>query len=111
MDWIGGLLAAIGIRETGFVNKTESDGAGVGVGIFQITIKTDAGSAPTPADAANLTCAANWAAETLVSNLQYIAGRVPEVIGDYTGLWMMAASWNTGAQGQVNRALAGQTPD
>ncbi len=38
------MLAAIGIRETGFVDMQERDGTGVGVGVFQFTNGGGAGA-------------------------------------------------------------------
>lgn len=65
VDW--SLLAAIGVRETGFINTTEADGAGVGVGIFQITVSPTSGV--TAAQAGDIAWAANWAAKLLLSNM------------------------------------------
>jgi hypothetical protein len=55
----GSLLAAVGVRESGFRYINENDGAGVGVGVFQITVSPTSGV--TAAQAGNLTWAANYA--------------------------------------------------
>ena len=68
------MLAAIGIRETGFQNITEVDGVGLGVGVFQISVP---GSGLTAAQAGNLTTAANYAAGLLNSNMATLAGKYP----------------------------------
>jgi RHS repeat-associated protein len=65
------MLAAIGVRESGFQNLNEKDGAGVGVGVFQITVSGKSGV--TPAQAGDLTWAANWAAKLLNSNMDTLA--------------------------------------
>jgi hypothetical protein len=73
------MLAAIGIRESGFLEGSENDGAGLGVGVFQITVKnpfpTANGSGVSYAQASNLTWAANWSAQTLNSNMAYLANK------------------------------------
>jgi len=66
------MLAAIGIRESTFQNKTEVDGAGLGVGVFQISVP---GSGLTAAQAGNLTTAANYAAHLLSSNMAYLGSQ------------------------------------
>jgi hypothetical protein len=101
------LLAAIGIQETGFQDKNEKDGGGVGVGVFQITIPSPT---ITAAGANNLATAASWL-------LNFLDNNETTIIGGTTGvsesdlLWMVAASVNTGAQGQINRWLSGESPD
>lgn len=67
------LLAAIAIRETGFQNLTN----GVGVGIFQITVGKSTGV--TAAQAQNLTWAANYAANMLETNMNYLATQFPNL--------------------------------
>jgi len=101
------LLAAIGIQETGFQDKNEKDGGGVGGGVFQITIPSPT---ITAAGANNLATAASWL-------LNFLDNNETTIIGGTTGvsesdlLWMVAASVNTGAQGQINRWLSGESPD
>ncbi len=69
------LLAAIGVRETGFQNVSENDNTGVGVGVFQITVSSRSGV--TAAQAGNLTWAANYAAALLDSNMDNLGSRFP----------------------------------
>ena len=57
------MLAAIGVLETGFKSTSEKDGAGVGVGVFQITVSKTSGV--TAKQAGNLSWAANYAATLL----------------------------------------------
>jgi hypothetical protein len=90
------LLAAIGIRESGFTNKNVADGAGVGVGVFQITVSPKSGV--TAAQAGNLTWAANWAANYLAGNTMKLAQNFPNF--DPTQLLQAtAASFNLGLGG------------
>jgi membrane-bound lytic murein transglycosylase MltF len=105
IDWT--MLAAIGIKETGFQNKLQNGGAGVGV--FQI----DLGKNPnvTVQQASDLTWAANWAVSTLTGNELGIGNALPGSLSPDQLQWMLAASWNTGAQGQINRYNKGQSPD
>ena len=91
IDWT--LLAAIGVRETGFRNLNEADGAGVGVGVFQITVSPKSGV--TAAQAGNLTWAANYAANLLASNMATLAAAHPNL--DAAHLFQAtAASYNFG---------------
>ncbi len=106
IDWT--ILAAIGIRESGFQNGSEKDGAGVGVGVFQITVSRQSGV--TAGQAGNLAWAADWAANFLQSNQNQILGAIPWLDGSQLS-WMTVASFNTGAQGQINRFNNGQSPD
>ena len=73
VDWT--MLAAIGIRESGFQNINQTNGQGVG--FFQI----DLGQNPsvTAANASNLVWSANWA-------VQYLAARIPAVANALQGL-------------------------
>jgi RHS repeat-associated protein len=86
-----GLLAAIGVRETGFRNVNEWDGAGVGVGVFQITVSPTSGV--TAAQASNLPWAARYAANMLASNRTYLRNRFPNFTPDQL-LQATAASYN-----------------
>lgn len=88
-DWE--LLAAIGIRETGFQNIAQPNGKGAGV--FQI----DLGQNPsvTSAQAFNVSFAANWAANYLASNMAILAAAHPNLTGDAL-LQATAASYNFG---------------
>jgi hypothetical protein len=81
------LLAAIGVRESGFQNLNEADGAGVGVGVFQITVS--AASGVTAAQAGNLTWAANYAAQLLNSDMQILAAKFPSLTS--AQLWQATA--------------------
>ncbi|HEV3481173.1 MAG TPA: RHS repeat-associated core domain-containing protein [Candidatus Acidoferrales bacterium] len=90
------LLAAIGVLETGFQNVNEKDGAGVGVGVFQITVSLSSGV--TSAEARNLTWAANYAANMLNSNANYLAGKFPSFTPTQL-LQATAASYNLGPGG------------
>jgi soluble lytic murein transglycosylase-like protein len=87
------LLAAIPLKESNFTNKSEVDGAGVGVGIFQITVS--AGSGITAQQASDPAWAANWAAKTLTSNMTLLAAKHPNFTGDVL-LQATAASYNLG---------------
>ena len=100
VDWT--MLAAIGIYETGWVARNENDGAGVGVGIFQIT---NGGAA-----AMQLSSALQTAVQMLGSNLAQISQALPSLS---PGLLTqaLADSWNAGAQGVINRINAGESPD
>jgi hypothetical protein len=87
------MLAAIGVRESDFQNTTEQDGAGLGVGVFQISVP---GSGPIAAQASNLTFAANFAAQELNNNFIYLQAQFP----NFTPAQLMqatAASYNLGA--------------
>jgi hypothetical protein len=87
------MLAAIGIRESGFQNVNEADGAGVGVGVFQITVSSTSGV--TAAQAGNLTWAANYAAQMLNSDMTTLAAEFPNLTT--AQLWQAtAASYNFG---------------
>jgi RHS repeat-associated protein len=87
------LLAAIGVRESNFLNRTENDGKGVGVGVFQITVSPDSGV--TAAQAGNLPWAANYAASLLTVNGLVLAARFPSFSAD-SWLQATAASYNIG---------------
>jgi hypothetical protein len=91
IDWT--MLAAIGIRESGFLNVSEKDGAGVGVGVFQITVKP--GNGVTAEEAGNLTWAADYAANMLGTNLLTLAKNFPKFTVDQL-LQATAASFNFG---------------
>ena len=88
------VLAAIGIRETSFINTTQSGRKGVGV--FQI----DLGKNPsvTSEDASNLVWAGDWAATTLDFNKSALSNAFPTLTS--TDLTAAAiASWNHGLAG------------
>jgi hypothetical protein len=72
IDWT--MLAAIGIRETGFRNIAQSNG-GLGRGVFQI----DIGQNPsvTAAEAYDMTFAADWPANLLATNMATLAANYP----------------------------------
>ena len=87
------LLAAIALKESNFINKAEVDGAGVGVGIFQITVSAKTGV--TANQASDPAWAANWAAKYLSSNMAIVAAKHPNFTGDVL-LQATAASFNLG---------------
>jgi RHS repeat-associated protein len=89
------MLGAIGIRETGFRNISQS-GGGQGAGIFQI----DLGQNPnvTAAQAFNPAWAANYAANMLSSNMGYLAAKFPNLTPSQL-LQATAASYNLGRGG------------
>jgi RHS repeat-associated protein len=89
------MLAAVGIRESGFQDVTEKDGAGVGVGIFQITVTSTSGV--TAAQAGNLAWAAAWAANLLETNMATLAGNYPKLNSTQL-LQATAASYNFGTK-------------
>jgi soluble lytic murein transglycosylase-like protein len=86
------LLAAIGIRETGFQNIPQS-GGGQGAGIFQI----DLGQNPnvTSQQAFNPTWAANFAGNMLDTNMDTLAAAYPNLNQNQL-LQATAASYNFG---------------
>jgi soluble lytic murein transglycosylase-like protein len=86
------LLAAIGIRETGFQNIPQS-GGGQGAGIFQI----DLGQNPnvTSQQAFNPAWAANFAANMLDTNMDTLAAAYPNLNQNQL-LQATAASYNFG---------------
>jgi Transglycosylase SLT domain len=86
------LLAAIGVRESGFQNVSQS-GGGLGAGVFQI----DLGANPnvTAAQAFNVPFAANYAAGLLASNSAYLASAFPSFTPGQL-LQATAASYNFG---------------
>lgn len=90
------LLAAIGIEESGFQNVSENDGAGVGVGVFQITVSPQSGV--TAAQAGTLSWSANYAAALLDSNMDYLGNQ----FSNFTQAQLLqatAASYNLGTGG------------
>ena len=86
------LLGAIGIRETGFLNKPQ-DGGGLGRGTFQI----DLGAHPdvTEVQAYDLTFSANYAAKVLANNMALLGARFPNFTPGQL-LQATAASYNIG---------------
>jgi RHS repeat-associated protein len=87
------LLAAIGVRESGFTNVAQS-GGGLGAGVFQID--AGANSFVTSAQAYNVTYATNFAAAMLSGNMASLAASYPNL--DQTQLLQAtAASYNFGA--------------
>jgi membrane-bound lytic murein transglycosylase MltF len=100
------LLAAIGIRETGFQNKNQSGGHGVG--IFQIDLAQN--PSVTPAQASDPAFAANWAAKYLATNEVALIKGFPILTGDNL-TQVLADTYNRGL-GAVRKSLrAGQDPD
>jgi RHS repeat-associated protein len=88
------MLAAIGVRETGFRNINEVDGAGVGMGVFQLTVSPQSGVPA--AQAQNLSAAANSAAALLASNMENLSNRFPSFTPSQLQQ-ATAASYNFGA--------------
>jgi RHS repeat-associated protein len=86
------MLAAIGVRETGFQNIAET-GGGSGRGVFQI----DIGKNPsvTQAQAYDVTFAADWAANLLNSDMETLAAKYPN-LAPMQLLKATAASYNFG---------------
>ncbi len=82
------MLAAVGVRESGFENVNENDGPGVGVGVFQITVSPQSGVSGT--QAGNLAWAANYAAALLDWNLDYL-GNQPQ-LQNFTPAQLLQAS-------------------
>ncbi len=66
------MLAAIGVRETGFRNVNEI-GGGPGRGVFQLTNRPGVSAA----QARNLSFAANYAAGILRSNMDFLGAKFP----------------------------------
>ena len=84
------LLAAIGVRESGFENIAEI-GGGPGMGVFQLTV----GAGVTNAEASDLPWAANYAAAMLASNQAALARAFPNFNSQQL-LQATAASYNGG---------------
>jgi hypothetical protein len=86
------LIAAIGVRETGFMNIAQV-GGGKGAGVFQI----DLGANPsvTSAQAYNVSYAANFAAALLAGNMSSLAKDYPKFTAAQL-LQATAASYNFG---------------
>jgi RHS repeat-associated protein len=83
------LLAAIGVRESGFQNIRERGGGG-GRGVFQIT-----GNGVTDAQAYDLAYAARWAAGYLNSSFNRLNNRFPK-FNNFQLTQATAASYNIG---------------
>jgi len=98
IDWR--MLAAIGVRESGFRNIAEL-GGGPGRGVFQINIKANAGEV-TEDQAFDLEFAANWAAKTLADNAKDLAASYG--LGGERLWTLVIASYNAGI-GKVLRAI------
>ncbi|MGO9094036.1 MAG: RHS repeat-associated core domain-containing protein, partial [Bryobacteraceae bacterium] len=106
IDWT--LLAAIGLEESGFRNVNEIDGAGVGVGVFQITVSATSGV--TAAQAGNLAWAANWAANYLSNNMRSLENSFPD-LDPSTILQATIDSYNRGLAGETRDLNSGLPPD
>jgi len=105
------MLAAIGVRESGFRNIAEL-GGGAGRGVFQIDLEKNKGEV-TEEQAFDLEFAANWAAKTLADNAKDLAASYG--LGGER-LWaFVIASYNAGigkVREAINRWLArGRTID
>ena len=92
IDWT--MVAAIGIRESGFQNIPEI-GGGKGRGVFQI----DVGKNPsvTEAQAYDVAFAANWAVNLLDKNMGTLTGKYPNLTSTQL-LQATAASYNFGTK-------------
>jgi hypothetical protein len=102
------LLAAIGVYETQFSNKPEI-GKGHGMGVFQLTDQPGV----TPAQAHDLTFAANYAANMLSANESYLSNQFPAFTPDQL-LQATAASYNLGPygfSGNPDKIDVGSKPD
>jgi hypothetical protein len=99
------MLAAIGVRETGFRNIAEAGGGG-GRGVFQIDIHQNRGRI-TEAQAFDIAYAAGWVADRLADNAKALAEQFG-LAGPR--LWeFVLASYNAGLKGVtdfVSRQLA-----
>jgi hypothetical protein len=97
------LLAAIAVRESGGNNVSESDGAGVGVGVFQLTVSPTSGV--TFMEASDTTWAANYAAGMLSSNMNQLDALFPSYAATGTLTQATAASYNMGIYNQRTGGL------
>lgn len=88
------LLAAIGVRESGFRNVNERDGAGVGVGVFQLTVRS--GGPYTAADASRLDSAAYLAAAHLRNDMNQLYSNHPSLAVQNMLTKATAAAYNIG---------------
>ena len=103
-------MAAIAIRESGFKDGNEVDGAGVGIGKFQITVSPNSGV--TAAQARNPFFASNYAAALLANNKETLASNFPEFTTDQLEQ-ATAASYNFGVgniSGDPSRIDVGTAP-
>ncbi|HEY7393181.1 MAG TPA: hypothetical protein VH640_31965 [Bryobacteraceae bacterium] len=116
IDWT--MLAAIGIRETGFWNQRQICAAGVtwgdsgcqGAGIFQITVNAVTGV--TEGQAGDLAWAANYAAQLLNSDMATLSAKFPNFTAAQL-LQATAASYNFGTgniSGNPNTIDVGTSP-
>jgi hypothetical protein len=87
------LLAAIGVRETGFLNVHETGGTGVGYGVFQLTVTSKTGV--TAEQAGDLPWAATYAANMLHTNMIALGRSFPQ-FNPAQLLQATAASYNFG---------------
>jgi uncharacterized protein RhaS with RHS repeats len=88
------LLAAVGVRETGFQNIWQS-GGGMGAGVFQIDLGIN--SDITPDQAFNVAFAANYAAGMLASNQARLASKFSRFTSGQL-MQATAASYNFGVR-------------
>jgi hypothetical protein len=106
------LLAAIAVRETGFMNipeRLQNGKEGPGMGYFQLTNQPGV----TAAQAYDLTFAANYAANMLSDNESYLSNEFPAFTPDQL-LQATAASYNLGPygfSGNPNTIDVGSKPD
>jgi len=104
VDWR--MMAAIGIRETGFVNIEQSNGFGRGV--FQIDIQQN--PSVTGQNAGDLSWAAIWVANYLQQSYDQINGIIS--FEDPSNLSIaVAASYNRGLPGTITDITRGISPD
>jgi hypothetical protein len=88
------MLAAVGIRETGFQNIAQY-GGGDGRGVFQIDIGKD--PSVTEAQAYDVSWAAGWAANLLDTNMEILSSKFPKLTPTQL-LQATAASYNFGTK-------------
>jgi hypothetical protein len=87
------ILGAIGVRESNFAGGNEKDGAGVGVGVFQLTVSPKSGV--TASWANGLLTASNTAAGMLNANGATLQARFPNLTASQLAQ-ATAASYNIG---------------
>ncbi len=89
-----GILAGIGVRETGYRNMRQPNG--MGRGVFQIDLRANPGV--TEAQAMDVAWAANWAAAQIAANLRDIQSRFPRFT-QAQAMQAAVAAYNLGTRG------------
>jgi hypothetical protein len=109
------MLAAIGIRESGFLNQNQNGGPAIGV--FQIDPSQNPGTQQT---ASNLAAAATWAATYLNGNANNLAANFPGLssmsLAGFSGygdmsIIALADTYNLGLGGVKQFLNSGLDPD